>query len=55
VEGVAADPLEPIALSGRDDEARMQVQPIPPGMAGAERPRIDRLARLTDTIKACPG
>jgi hypothetical protein len=53
-EHVAADPLEPIALPRRDDEPRMQVQPMPVRMTRADTP-IDRRTRVSDTTNAGTG
>lgn len=49
---VTADPLEPLALPRRDDEPRMQVEAIPPGMTKAQWRRLTRLTRAPKIAKA---
>jgi hypothetical protein len=48
---IAADPLEPIALPRRNDEPRMQVQPVPARMTRA-RWALDRGARVSEASDA---
>jgi hypothetical protein len=53
-ERVPADPFEPIALSRRNDERRMQVQSLPPRMTRTQW-AIDRRSRVSETTNASAG
>ena len=48
-QGVPAHPFESLPLAGRHDEARMEIEAVRSRMTTAERGRLNRLGRVTQT------
>ena len=51
-QGIAAHALEPLALAGRYDQTRVQIEAVRPCVTVTVRGRLDRLGRVAQTTKA---